>query len=100
MSENCCATFLNRHMLRPGLVYFLYRRILRRPRYLPTDEGITPMNSHKWIPHAVAPAAPDPMGRATRGILILALALGGVAADVAALSGPGGHASALQPGGS
>jgi hypothetical protein len=63
-------------------------------------KGITPMKSHKWTPHAVVPTGPDPMGRTTRGVLILALVLGGMAADAAAFSGTGGHVSALEPGGS
>jgi hypothetical protein len=69
------------------------------------------MKTHKWIPHVVMQARTvpvegltgalrtDPLGRAARGIVILALVLGGLGADAAATSGygSGDHASAHQP---
>lgn len=71
------------------------------------------MNPDRWIPHALMPArtgpaddfpeAPrnDPLVRASRGILILALALGGLGAGAVASSAYGsvGQANAHQPAG-
>jgi hypothetical protein len=78
-----------------------------------TDEGIFPMKTHRrvryvamharTVPVEGLPETPrtDPMVRATRGILILALALGGLGADAAASSGHGSadHAVSHQPAG-
>jgi hypothetical protein len=54
------------------------------------------MKTQKWMPPVVMKARIDPPGRATRGILILALVLGGFSAEAAATSGhaPGEKASA------
>jgi hypothetical protein len=72
------------------------------------------MKAHRWIPHVVtqAPTAPaealtgaqrtDPLVQAARRILILALVLGSLGADAAALSGHAsvGQANAHQAAGS
>ena len=76
-----------------------------------TDEGIFPMKAHRWIlPVAIQtrtvpveglPGAlrTDPLLRAARGTVILALVLGSLGADAAASSGYGSadHASARKP---
>jgi hypothetical protein len=78
-----------------------------------TDEGIFPMGTHRRILHDVTPARTvpvqglagalraDPPIRAARGILILALAAGGLGAGAAASAGlsSAGHASPHQPAG-
>lgn len=65
------------------------------------------MKTHSWTLHVdtqsrTAPAEGrmaalrnDPLGRTTRGVLILALVIGGLGAEAAAISGHGseGHAS-------
>lgn len=76
-----------------------------------TDEGIFPMGTHRRILHDVTPTRTvpvqglagalraDPPIRAARGILILALAVGGLGAGAAASAGLSGadHASYHQP---
>jgi hypothetical protein len=70
---------------------------------------IFPMKNHQWLSHAVAragrpvrgipgkPSARTPRIWAARGILMMALVLGGLGIVVAASSGHGqaGHASAV-----
>ena len=71
------------------------------------------MMTHKWMLHVVIPARTvpvegsvgalrvDPLVRAARGILILAVVLGSLGTDATVSSGYGsaGHASAHQPAG-
>ena len=77
-----------------------------------TDEGIFPMNTHRRILHDAIPPRTvpveglaetprtDPLDRTARGILILALALGGLGAGAVASPGHGaGHAISHQPAG-
>ena len=75
-----------------------------------TDEGISPMKTHRQTLHVAKHARTvrakgqagtpriDPVVRATGGILVLAFALGSLGAEVTELSGhgSGGHASAHQ----
>jgi len=76
-----------------------------------TDEGIFPMGTHRRILHDVTPTRTvpvqglagalraDPPIRVARGILILALAVGGLGAGAAASAGLSGadHARSHQP---
>jgi hypothetical protein len=72
------------------------------------------MKNHRWILHVITPArtAPgrhaagplpaDPLIWAARGILVLALVMGGLGAEAAAFPGhhEAGHANAHHPAGS
>lgn len=77
-----------------------------------TDEGIFPMGTHRRVLHEVTPARTVPAQglavalragppiRTGRGIIILALALGGLGAGATAGHGSADHADFHQPAGS
>jgi hypothetical protein len=69
-------------------------RICADPTVYLTDEGIIPMKTHRRIPHAIIQGRTDSPRRAARGLVILALVLGSLGADIAATTG---HAGARQP---